>query len=52
MALEIKEWNIEKSKGINRSLDEEINQELACENQERKVEVLLPPPLPIPVVRF
>lgn len=52
VALEIKEWDLEKSKGIIRNLDEEISQELTNEKQESKTEELLPPPLPIPVVRF
>jgi DNA invertase Pin-like site-specific DNA recombinase len=53
VALEIKEWDKEKSKGINRNLDENITQELSLRNNVKlNIEKILPPPLPIPVVRF
>jgi DNA invertase Pin-like site-specific DNA recombinase len=53
VALEIKEWDQEKLKGINRNLDDDINQELnrTCK-PKNLIEKILPPPLPVPVIRY
>ncbi len=51
MALEIREWEIEKSKGIERNLDHEILSELQ-EKPKSDPHETEPPPLPVEVVRF
>ena len=51
VSLEIKEWEEEKAKGIERNLDDEISKELLPKPEKQK-EIPELPPLPIQVVRF
>ncbi len=55
VALEIRQWEEEKTKGVERNLDNEINTELIEPLEPKSTEVDEEgsiPPLPVPVVRF
>jgi DNA invertase Pin-like site-specific DNA recombinase len=53
VSLEIKEWEEEKAKGIEKNLDDEISNELLEKPKpEKQEQAFEPPPLPIQVVRF